>query len=243
MSGRVLVVDDNRAMAETIRDILMLQGWTCEVAYSGEEALERAAAKPPKVVLMDIKMEGMNGVEALRALRRDHPHLKVILMTAYSTATLVEEARAEGVVDVLNKPIDPRSVTTLLGRVTRDRARVLILEDNPVFLKTLSSAISQSGFSVARAASLEEALTALEGDAETVVLLDLVLPDCEPEDCVAAIRRANPSSLFILYSGYPAALERAMDRVPDAWVRGCLRKPFQIESLVKILDDLHPVIP
>ncbi len=237
MSRHVLVVDDNRSMAETIRDILTLQGWTCDVAFSGEDALERAAARPPDVVLMDIKMEGMNGVETFRALRRRNPALKAVLMTAYSTTALVEEARAEGVIDVLNKPVSPTAVIQLLDRAADRRSRVLILEDNPAFLETLSSAVSQAGFSVNRAGSVEEAVNVLYGEDDAVILMDMVLPGCEPVDCVAAIREANPSSIFILYSGYPAALDRAMDRVPDSWVRGCLYKPFQIESLIEMLDD------
>lgn len=237
MSRRVLVVDDDRSMVTTLCDILTHKGWTCDRAHSGEEAIRRASSSRPQVVLMDIKMDGMNGVEALRVLRRDHPGVKVVLMTAYSATALVQEARAEGAMDVLRKPVDPAAVLALLGRATRHAGRILILEDNPAFLETLSSVVSESGFDVDRASSLEEALEVLEGRDPAVVLMDMVLPGVDPEECVAAIRRASPSSLFILYSGYPATLERAREKVPDAWVRACLHKPFDINVLIRVLDD------
>lgn len=237
MSARVLVVDDDRSMVTTLCDILTFKGWTCDRAFSGEEAIRRASAFSPQIVLMDIKMDGMNGVEALRALRRDHPGVKVLLMTAYSATALVQEAREEGAMDVLSKPVDPAAVLALLGRVAQTANRILILEDNPAFLETLSSAVAQSGFAVDRTSSLDEALKVLEGGERAVVLMDMVLPGTEPEECVAAIRRASPSSLFILYSGYPATLERTRRTVPDSWVRACLHKPFDIEALIEVLDD------
>ena len=237
MSRRILIVDDNRSMVETLRDILGLRGWTCDVAYSGEEALERVEADEPRVVLMDIKMEGMNGVDTFRALRRRHPDLKVVLMTAYSAAGLVEEARREGVLEVLNKPIDPRALDALLERAVDTKGRVVVLEDHPAFLETLATAVAQSGYLVERAGSLEEALAILEDAAPAVVLMDMILPGTEPAQSVAAIRRVSPTSLFILYSGHPPALEEAMAAIPDAWVCACLHKPFEIDELLGILDD------
>jgi len=237
MRPRVLVVDDDRSMVQTLSDILSLKGWAPDNAFSGEEAIAKAREVRPDVVLMDIKMQGMNGVDALRVLRREHPALKVVLMTAYSAAALVDEARAAGAIDVLSKPVSPVAVLTLLGTLATTSRRVLVLEDNPAFLDTLSSAIEESGFEVSRSASLDEALEQLDRDDAAVVLMDMILPGTEPEQCVAAIRKVSPSVAFILYSGHPDALVRTRERIPDEWVCACLQKPFAIETLILALRD------
>ncbi len=237
MSGRVLVVDDDRDMVTTLCDILSLKGWTAEGAHSGEEALVRARERKPNLVLMDIRMQGMNGVDALRALRREHPSLRVVLMTAYSAATLVDEAREAGALDVLRKPIDPSALLTFLAPMADTSRRVVVLEDNPAFLETLSEAVEEAGFEVHRALSLAEALDGLHERGAAVVLMDMVLPGSEPDECVWAIREASPSVMFVLYSGHREALARTKARVPGEWVCACLQKPFPIETLIRTLDD------
>ena len=116
MTRRILVVDDDHAMVRTLRDILTLQGWETEGAYSGEEAVQAACTHRYPVVLMDIKMPGMDGVEAFKAIKQGCPPAPtVILMTAHSTAETLEEARLEGATHVLSKPIDLPSLMELLA--------------------------------------------------------------------------------------------------------------------------------
>ena len=111
---RLLVVDDDRGMVETLRDILGASGYEVDVALSGEKALELVRRRAPDGILMDIRMPGFNGVEALRKLKRLAPDSFVILMTAYAASRLVEEARAEGAVEVLAKPLDLARTLSLI---------------------------------------------------------------------------------------------------------------------------------
>ena len=111
MPGRALVVDDDRMLAQTLGEILELEGWTVSVANSGTEAVNIAARESFDVVLMDIKMPGMDGVDAFKAMKATHPKIRVVLMTAYTAEDRIGEAEREGVVRVLSKPVD---VATLL---------------------------------------------------------------------------------------------------------------------------------
>ena len=111
---RLLIVDDDRFIVRTLTDILRLKGYQAEGAYSGEEALTAVERWPYDAVLMDIRMPGLNGVEAFRVIRRCSPRTRVILMTAYADSGLAAAAEQGGVVRVLSKPVDLGEVLALL---------------------------------------------------------------------------------------------------------------------------------
>ena len=108
----LLVVDDEPDMLQSMRRILKAKGFSVEIANSGEEAVRAAQDHQPDGILMDIKMPGINGVEAFRQIRAQCPDVFVIFMTGYSE--LVREAEAEGPVAVLSKPVDPGHVCELI---------------------------------------------------------------------------------------------------------------------------------
>ena len=106
MSRRVLVVDDDRQMVKTIRAILDHRGFESIPAYSGEEAVAAVAAAPPfGAVLMDVRMPGIDGVEACLQMHAAHPDMPVILMTAYAAQEILAQAREAGVVTIMPKPL------------------------------------------------------------------------------------------------------------------------------------------
>ena len=74
MNERILVVDDDEGVREAIKLTLEYEGYTCLFARSGQEGLDRAAADSPDLVLLDVKMPGMDGLEVLRRMRRARRH-------------------------------------------------------------------------------------------------------------------------------------------------------------------------
>ncbi len=115
----VLVVDDDSGTVETLSDILQTRGYYVTGAYSGEEAVAMVRADGYHVVLMDVRMPGLSGVEALRAIKAVAPQMQVILMTAFSNKQTVEEAEGLGALAVLPKPLDMERVLILLEGATR----------------------------------------------------------------------------------------------------------------------------
>jgi len=93
MTMRVLIVDDDRDHAESIADILLSEGYAVEVAFSGESALKRFTEVEFDVTLMDVRLPGMNGVEAFFLFRKVRPGVRVIIMTGYSVEQLIAQAR------------------------------------------------------------------------------------------------------------------------------------------------------
>jgi DNA-binding NtrC family response regulator len=118
----VLIVDDDTSMAETLADILIAMHYTVAIADSGETALVSVQKENFDVVLMDIKMDGINGVQALQEMKRSAPSTKVIMMTGYRQDELVEEARKSNAVAIVDKPLDLDHVLGLVKRVAQTSA-------------------------------------------------------------------------------------------------------------------------
>ena len=114
MKRRALVVDDDRLMATTLGEILSLKGWDVAVAHDGAAAVNATLSGAFDVVLMDIKMPGMDGVAALRAIKTARPSIQVVLMTAYAAPEMISEAERQGVREVVTKPLNiPRLLEML----------------------------------------------------------------------------------------------------------------------------------
>ena len=115
---RVLVVDDNRASADTLALLLRLSGFEVAVAYEGQQAVDRARAWRPDAVVMDIGMPDLNGFEACRAMRDDalgRPFVAIAL-TGWGGADAKQASRDAGFDLHLVKPAEPSAITELLER-------------------------------------------------------------------------------------------------------------------------------
>jgi two-component system response regulator (stage 0 sporulation protein F) len=105
-SGRLLIVDDEAPVLEVLSEYFGGQGYAVEMASSGKEALEAVRRRRPDVVLLDIRMPGMDGVELLRRLRDLDAGLAVIMVTANEDVALARETLKIGAFDYVAKPFD-----------------------------------------------------------------------------------------------------------------------------------------
>jgi CheY-like chemotaxis protein len=117
----VLVVEDNDLNLEIIQRFLISKGYRVAAARNGSAALDLAAAAIPALVLMDVQMPGMDGLEATRRLRQDprFKHLPVIALTALAMEGDRERCLAAGATDYLAKPVSLRQLALLLPRYLR----------------------------------------------------------------------------------------------------------------------------
>lgn len=241
MMGRVLVVDDDRAMVRTLTDVLKVKGWDVTPAYTGAGAVEAASASVFDVVLMDIKMPGMDGVAAFKAMKAAHPEVRVILMTAYAASDLIADAEREGVIQVMSKPVN---ISLLLGVLTQTLSRqqpILLIDHDATFLRTLADVLRVNGFAAVLAENLEQAREALARHQPVAVLLHMHLGQATPRDAVIAVHDVNPAVALILYSGEVSGAEEARCTVPCEWVHAYLQKPFDVDQVTGMLDAIRTV--
>ncbi len=114
---RVLIVDDETIIANTLAQILNASGYNAKAVYSGELAVTEAAAFLPDVLLTDVIMRGVSGVDVAMQISSTLPNCRVILFSGQaSTADLLERATADGYrFEVIAKPIHPRELLNILS--------------------------------------------------------------------------------------------------------------------------------
>ncbi len=106
MKGRLLVVDDERGIVIALKGLFTKEGYEVDTAESGEEALEKVKAGLYHVIISDLSMKGMSGLDLLRAVRELDPQCAVLMITAYGNQRIAVEAMKAGAEDYLPKPFD-----------------------------------------------------------------------------------------------------------------------------------------
>jgi len=118
---RILIVDDERVVLETLVDVLQAEGFSVAQASDARSALSHLAAEPVAIVLSDIRMPDMDGMELLHDVRRLHPGTDVVLMTGFASVDGAIEAMGAGAADYLIKPLRPKEVIARVRSILQRR--------------------------------------------------------------------------------------------------------------------------
>ncbi len=112
---RILVVDDELTVCKSIRQVLVGSDYEVDMAQSGEEALSKEAARPYDVMVVDLMMPGLSGLDLLRMLKARNPKARVIMVTGYPTMRNTIQAMQLGAIDFLPKPFLPTTLRNLVA--------------------------------------------------------------------------------------------------------------------------------
>jgi len=123
MSARILITDDDVASCQLFAKVLKAEGYTVNWAHSGEEALERLQSACPDLLLTDVRLPGMSGLEVTRAVRAHDPSLPVIVMTGFGSMETAVEAIREGAFDYISKPMNLEELKATVARASAQRAQ------------------------------------------------------------------------------------------------------------------------
>ena len=117
---KILVVDDELSLRDSLKEWLEEEGFTTGMAESGQQALEMLAKEDYHLMLSDIKMPGMDGVELLTRAKKQYPDLGVVMMTAYAAIDTAVDAMKIGAHDYLTKPFDPEILVPKILKIHQD---------------------------------------------------------------------------------------------------------------------------
>ncbi|MDA8138279.1 MAG: response regulator [Desulfobacteraceae bacterium] len=238
MHASILLVDDNKEFVDNIKDVL--EDEECEVltAHSGEEACLIAGQRSFDLVLMDIKMPGMNGVECFLRLKDKDPDLKVVLVTAYALDELIQQAHDNGVLAVLKKPLD---LAQLLGIIHETRSGadggcVLIADDDRNLCDNLNDALAEHGYRVAMANDGPSAIQAAQNQRFDILLLDLKFQELNGLEIFRRIKALQPKVITILITGYAEEMKEVIRQAIEENAYTMLPKPIDMDRLLKLMN-------
>ena len=230
---RVLIVDDEKNMRRTLSDILRREGYDTTVAATGEEAVELCSTGDFDVILMDVRMPGLNGVDAFRQIRRNKEGVRVILMTAFGLDDLKRAALDEGVIAFLPKPLDLEKTIDLI-RDVRETA-ILVVEEDESIAEALSTELIDQGYRVTVTASPHDALELVEQIRFDLIFLDVNLPAMNGLELYLAIKEITPTSVAIMMTGMEEEFERLAQEAVRRNAYTIVRKPLDIDHVLGML--------
>ena len=240
MGLQILLVDDNEDFLDSTKDVLEIEGYQVVTATSGKQALHLAEAGKFDIILMDIKMPKMNGVEAFIKMKEYDPNVKVILFTAYSLKNLVKRAHQEGAHAIFSKPLEMTRLIRAIEEARFDgKARyVLLLDDDEAFCDSLRDTLNRTGYEVVFASNCEDAVKKAQQKSYDILLLDMKLPTLNGLEAFRRKKSIQPKIVTIIISGY---VEEMWDIIQEALMESvytCLSKPLDMGRLLKVLKEV-----
>ena len=114
---RVLIVDDDRDIVTIVSTILGGRGWDIKAAYNGREALEAVTLSKPDIILLDIMMPEMNGIEVLKRIKKIDTDARIIMITAFGDVESYLDSMELGAYEYINKPFETDELLEMIDRV------------------------------------------------------------------------------------------------------------------------------
>ncbi len=235
---KILVVDDDRRIVKTTCDILKIKGHEAIAAYTGEEGVEMVKTEVPDCVLMDIRMPGISGVEALRQMKAISPSLPVVLVSAYTTGEVVDEAKRAGAYAVLSKPLNFQMVLSFLSLLHKEE-NILVVDDDPSFGKTLKDILVLRGYQVETETEPEKVLDHLTNNYKLVVVLDLKLGDVNGVEVLKRIQAKYPNKPVVMMTGYRQEMGASIEKANQIGAYTVLYKPFETDALLHLIEEIR----
>lgn len=230
---RILVADDEPGMRRSLEDILLDEGHTVCTAADGWEAVAACEQAPFDVVLLDVRMPGLEGVETFRRIRRHRADARVILMSAYGGDDLRQQALAEGAALLLPRPLDP---PRLLSHIAAGKPAVLLLDVEPA-AEPARSLLAGCGCQVTLAGTPHDALERAEQTRFDLLLVGLDLPAGGGRDHYLAIRQFTPAAWAVLIFGADDEFAQRA-RTPAKPAYTFIRKPLDLDHLLGLLGHV-----
>ena len=238
--GSILLVDDNIKLCRTTAFVLMRKGYAVTTAEDGPTAIDEVRQRPFDVIFLDIRMPVMDGVETYRRIKEVSPDAVVVMMTAYAGEDLVQEALREGVYGVIYKPLNNDRLIALVEEAKKARRGMLalVVDDDPEFRTLLKTTLDGKGCETGTCGTGEEAIAMVRERVPDIVFIDMKLPTINGLETYLGIKEVDPKAAAVMVTGYREETNGLVQRALDNSAYACLYKPFDMEELLRLVDDI-----
>jgi DNA-binding NtrC family response regulator len=233
---KILIVDDEESLRMTLAANLELEDFDVLEADTAERALEILERERVDIVLSDIRMPGVGGIELLRQVHRRGLDVPVVLMTAFTDESSIRDAMGNGVFAVLGKPFDMEHA---VGTLLRAKARplVLVVDDVETDAKMMAEVFNVAGIRARHVSSPTEAVEMMSTGSVDVCITDLVMPDMDGVALAKRVKETVRGVSVVVFSAHN--VPELMHRAASDGAYACLRKPVNPEELIRTVAKLR----
>ncbi len=233
VGSRVLVVEDDREIADLIRILLAEKGHEVSIAYSGSDALRLARETRPDLIALDLVLPDINGIEVLQLLKRQ-PETADIPVIIVSVLLEQERARQLGAISYVTKPLDEGKLVEAVDKVLTKKGLILAVDDDRDILALLRHSLTEHGYTVRALRRGEQVLDLARRLHPSLILLDLRMPGMSGYEVMKALKEdAETASIpVIVMTAYGDEEQQLMERVRALGALEIIAKPFSVDALV-----------
>ncbi len=238
----ILIIDDDLNLCKLLKSRLQKQEYKVISIAGGKEAVKLLERKPVDVILLDVVMPEMDGIEVLKKIKEITKEKcpEVIMMSSYEVGEQVKECLRIGAKKFLKKPIDisvlEKSIKELLKGTVIGKSSILVVDDDVSFGNILSNILTESGYEVKVATNGQQAIEEIKVSHHNVILLDIKLPDISGIEVYNEIKRIYPEAGVAMMTGYSKE-----EAIMEAIRKGdyiCLYKPFEPKEMLEIVKKI-----
>jgi len=229
---KILVVDDEPGICDILKRIFSPIGFTVLTATNGQSAISIVEKEKPKVVLLDIRMLGMSGLEVLKEIKKIDNSIKVIMVTIMDDEKTKSGAKKLGADDFVTKPFISDQLEEIVMREIAEiiKPRILVVDDEVDVVERLSNIILRR-FSciVEKAHSGKAAMEKLKEHTFDLVLLDIKMPGLSGIDVIKEAVKFTPQTKILAISAYDS--DEVASEALKAGAFDFLPKPLSKEAI------------
>jgi two-component system response regulator HydG len=233
----VLIADDDANTCTTLAHILEKKGYATTVTDNGQRAVDLAKEKVFDVILMDVKMPVMGGVEAYKKIKENRPSTVIIFMTAFALEDLASDMLGEGAYAVIDKPYE---IDTVVNMIQKSQGGLLVtLVDADIRMRDImQKALEEKGYSVSVCKSGEEAIALASKNPRDIFFIDTKLPVLNSLETYKEIRKVNPKAVVVMMTAYRQETEELVRQAIEKGAYSCLYKPFDMNEAIEIIEKI-----
>ena len=231
----ILIIDDNRDLTDGLGEVLCDEGYRVTLAYNGKKGLAAIEAGDFDLVILDIKLPDMNGIEVFQIIHSVHPAVKVIVVTAYRIEQLLSEAVGDGEVRIFRKSMTSPQVSEALGQMVAGGI-VLIVDDDLEFAENLTDHLLTRGVSALHGHDCRKAVAELVANPVEVMVLDVRMPIICGLGVHLQLRQQGRICKTVIVIGNLDEVPDSADVFRSALTTGCLFKPFAPEEMLVLIE-------
>lgn len=243
MERAVLIVDDDHIVCKELGKELRRNFFSTYIAYTGTDALEILNKKKFDVILLDVRIPDMDGLELLKQVKEKWTNCEVIIITGYSSQEVAIQALRNGAIDYLEKPIKLDDLNTALGRALEKlaekeeltyRSSVLVVDDDKKFTQKIKNFLNKEGYNVFTAYDGVKGLEIINGNKIDVVLTDIKMSVMDGIKLLEKSKELHKDIEVIMMTGYGDE-ELAVKALRSGAIN-YLRKPIDLNELLIAIE-------